>query len=168
MLSKPSWIIAAHYKEGDTLLTLTVAWVDPVCCDEVPFCEELCRLAAMLAYIRGEEGREKEGEEGRWAIYTLSDAPGSTSGVPTLSWAAGVDRPAARRPGSAAVPSSGCAAAAGPPSAASDAAAGRRTSAAGTAPPCSVAGAAPAGTPAHKHAHKKLVNKTWTILMIHH
>lgn len=37
-------------KTGPTLKpVLTVAWVDPVCWDEVPFCEELCRPAAILA-----------------------------------------------------------------------------------------------------------------------
>lgn len=40
---------------GLTLKTaLTVAWVDPVCWDEVPFCEELCRPAAILAYHKAE------------------------------------------------------------------------------------------------------------------
>lgn len=108
-------------------------------------------------------GRDGKRERQMSYLHTFRRA-GSTSGDPTVKLS-GVDRPAARRPGSGAAPCSGCAAAAGPPSAASDAAAGRRTSAAGTAPPCSVAGAAPAGTPTHKHAHSSLI-KHGQLLMI--
>lgn len=54
-----SWTLAALWRETNTLNALTVAWVDPVCCDEVPFCEELCRPAAILAYFKARQSETR-------------------------------------------------------------------------------------------------------------
>lgn len=144
---------------------LTVACVDPVCWDEVPFCEEVCRPAAILAY-----GKARDMQEGERLLCTISKA-GLVAGQ-RLHWSLCLKHkngwhmmmlcwPAVQQRGSAAGQCWECAAAGGLQCVTSDAAAGQRTSVAGTVLLCWAVCVTPAGIPDKKRDKNRQVFDLW-------